>query len=89
MEALKAFGIQRSLSNKGWPCDNEVAEATFIKTELANQRQFKSLEQLNLELWDYIHGYNHHRLHGTLKCKNLYFLSSLVLTIQTENMKVV
>lgn len=56
-EALKTFGIQRSLSMKGYPYDNAVAEATFkvFKTEFANQAHFTSLEQLALELGDYVH----------------------------------
>lgn len=37
-EALETFNIQRSLSMKGCPYDNAVAEATFkvFKTEFAN-----------------------------------------------------
>ena len=67
-ETLAAFGIKRSLSKKGCPYDNAVAEATFklFKTEFANQRQFHTLEQLALELSDHVHWYNHHRIHGTL-----------------------
>jgi len=67
-EALEMFGIQRSLSMKGCPYDNAVAEATFkvFKTEFANQVQFASLEQLALELDDYVHWFNNIRIHGTL-----------------------
>lgn len=67
-EALATFGIQRSLSKKGCPYDNAVAEATFkiFKTEFANQRQFQSLKQLSVELRDYVHWFNEHRIHGTL-----------------------
>ena len=56
-EALETFGIQRSLSMKGCPYDNAVVEATFkvFKTEFANQAHFTSLEQLALELDDYVH----------------------------------
>jgi putative transposase len=45
-EALEAFGIQRSLSMKGCPYDNAVAEAMFkvFKTEFANGAHFLSLE---------------------------------------------
>ena len=45
---LQAFGIKRSLSMKGCPYDNAVAEATYkiIKTEFINQRTFSSLAQL-------------------------------------------
>jgi len=67
-EALKTFGIQRSLSMKGCPYDNAVAEATFkvFKTEFANGAHFSSLEQLALELDDYVHWFNNIRIHGTL-----------------------
>ena len=67
-EALETFGIQRSLSMKGCPYDNAVAEAMFkvFKTEFANQAHFSSLEQLALELNDYVHWFNNIRIHGTL-----------------------
>lgn len=67
-EALTTFQIRRSLSLKGCPYDNAVAEATFkiFKTECIRGRHFESLEQLKLELDDYIHWYNHIRIHGTL-----------------------
>ncbi|MEI4791291.1 IS3 family transposase, partial [Bacillus sp. FJAT-53060] len=59
-EALKTFQIKRSLSFKGSPYDNAVAEAMFkvIKTEFVNHAHF--------ELFDYVHWYNHIRIHGTL-----------------------
>lgn len=67
-EALETFGITRSLSMKGCPYDNAVAEAMFkvFKTEFAHQAHFSSLEQLALELADYVHWFNHIRIHGTL-----------------------
>ncbi|WP_096200291.1 IS3 family transposase [Bacillus sp. FJAT-45350] len=67
-EALKTFGIERSLSNKGTPYDNAVAEATFkvIKTEFVNGRVFSNQPELDLELFDYVHWYNHVRIHGSL-----------------------
>jgi putative transposase len=53
---------------KGCPYDNAVAEATFkiIKTEFVKGVYFKNLEQLKLELDDYVHWFNHIRIHGTL-----------------------
>ena len=47
-EVIDAFKNKRSLSMKGWPYDNAVAEATFkiFKTEFANNYHFESLEQL-------------------------------------------
>jgi putative transposase len=67
-EILESFQIQRSLSMKGCPYDNAVAESTFrlIKKEFVSSRRFSTLEQLRLELADYIHWVNHIRLHGTL-----------------------
>lgn len=67
-EALKTFDIKRSLSKKGCPYDNAVAEATFkiIKTEFVRGKHFTSLEELTRELNDYVHWFNHIRIHGTL-----------------------
>jgi len=67
-ELLDAFKINRSLSLKGCPYDNAVAEATFklIKTEFIQRRFFVSSEQLALELADYVHWFNNVRLHGSL-----------------------
>lgn len=67
-EALETFGIERSLSRKGCPYDNAVAEATFksIKTEFINEYHFKDLEELEWRLAEYIHWYNHHRRHSAL-----------------------
>ncbi|WP_404810001.1 IS3 family transposase [Metabacillus halosaccharovorans] len=67
-EALATFNIQRSLSMKGCPYDNAVAEATFkiIKTEFIKGRHFDSLEELEKELQQYINWFNYKRIHGTL-----------------------
>ncbi|SHG76657.1 Transposase InsO and inactivated derivatives [Virgibacillus chiguensis] len=67
-EALAAFQIERSLSSKGCPYDNAVAESTFksFKTEFVNGRAFKHLQQLQLELADYVHWFNHCRIHENL-----------------------
>ncbi|WP_100330323.1 IS3 family transposase [Bacillus xiapuensis] len=67
-EATEAFGIQPSLSAKECPDDNAVAEATYksFKIEFVYQRTFHSLEQLDLELRDYVNWFNHIRIHQTL-----------------------
>ena len=67
-ETLNAFNITRSLSRKGSPHDNAVAEATFktIKTEFVKCNTFDYIQQLRLHLADYVHWYNHHRLHSRL-----------------------
>ena len=45
-DTLKAFHIKRSLSMKGCPYDNAVAEATFkvVKTEFVYNERFESLD---------------------------------------------
>lgn len=67
-EVINAFNIKRSLSHKGCPYDNAVAEATYkiIKTEFAFNRIFDSLEQLMLQLADYVNRFNNIRIHGAL-----------------------
>lgn len=67
-EVLDTFKIRRSLSMKGCPYDNAVAEATFkiFKTEFANNYHFESLDQLELMLADYVNWFNNFRIHSTL-----------------------
>ncbi|BAB04054.1 transposase (06) [Halalkalibacterium halodurans C-125] len=67
-QALETFGIERSLSEKGTPYDNAVAEATFktIKTEFVRGAVFSSQQELDLELFDYVHWFNTIRIHGSL-----------------------
>lgn len=67
-ETLEAFGITRSLSTKGCPYDNAVIESTnhILKTEFIHQHHFRSLHELECLLFDYIHWYNHKRLHSSL-----------------------
>ena len=65
---LDIFGIERSLSEKGSPYDNAVAEAfnKVMKTEFVYQKEFRSLSQLKLELAEYVYWYNNLRIHGSL-----------------------
>lgn len=65
---LKTFKIERSLSNKGTPYDNAVAEAGFkiVKTEFSFNRIFNNQKELSLELLDYVNWYNTIRIHGSL-----------------------
>ncbi|HHX57955.1 MAG TPA: IS3 family transposase [Clostridiales bacterium] len=67
-EVLTAFNIKRSLSHKGCPYDNAVAEATYkiFKTEFAFNRIFDSLEHLNAQLADFVNWFNNKRIRGTL-----------------------
>lgn len=68
-EVLEAFKIKRSLSTKGCPYDNAVAEATMkaLKTEFVKQMKFENLEQLETELFDYVNWYNNFRPHSSLQ----------------------
>jgi putative transposase len=67
-KTLDTFNIKRSLSMKGCPYDNAVAEATFktIKTEFTKGNYFDSLEELKYELFDYVNWFNNHRIHSSL-----------------------
>lgn len=62
---LEAFHITRSLSKKGCPYDNAVAEATFKSMKMECLRdEFRNIEHLKLELADYVNWYNNIRLHS-------------------------
>ena len=65
---LETFEIDRSLSKKGTPRDNAVAEAAYktLKTEFIHTMTFTTLDELKLFLMDYINWYNNHRLHSSL-----------------------
>lgn len=67
-EVLKTFKIKRSLSMKGCPYDNAVAEATFkiFKTEFMKNYHFDSLDHLEIMLTDYVNWFNNIRIHSTL-----------------------
>lgn len=65
---ITAFGIDRSLSAKGKPIDNAVAESMYniLKTEMVFEETFKNLDDLELHLFDFVNWYNNVRLHGSL-----------------------
>lgn len=67
-DALETFEIKRSLSLKGSPYDNAVAEAMFkvIKTEFVYGQHFETQAELDLELFNYVHWFNHIRIHSTI-----------------------
>jgi len=67
-QILSAFGIERSLSPKGSPTDNAVAESMYniIKTEFVFDREFVDLAEFKLLWFDYANWYNHVRIHGSL-----------------------
>ena len=67
-DVIETFGIKRSLSAKGSPYDNAPLESfnNILKTECIKRRKFNTLEELKLELMDYVNWYNNHRIHGSL-----------------------
>ena len=67
-EVITTFEIQRSLSMKGCPYDNAVAEATFklFKTEFVCGKNFTSLLELRQELESYVKWFNNVRTHSSL-----------------------
>lgn len=69
---IETFEITRSLSKKGCPYDNAVAESAFnvFKTEFSKQQVFASLEQLKLLMADYINWDNNIRIHSSLGYMN-------------------
>lgn len=79
-KTLQGFGIKRSLSKKGCPYDNAVAESTYkiIKTEFTFNKTFDTLDDLKIQLADYVNWFNNHRIHGALgyltpsQFKNIY-----------------
>jgi transposase InsO family protein len=67
-EIITAFGINRSLSAKGTPVDNAVAEAMYsiVKTEFAFGEVFTDYDELELKWFDFVNWYNNIRIHGSL-----------------------
>lgn len=65
---LHAFGMKRSLSAKGSPYDNAVMESLYnaMKTEMVFGATFDTLDDLELELFQFVNWYNNRRLHGSL-----------------------
>lgn len=67
-EILTTFEIERSLSKKGCPYDNAVAESTYksFKVEFVYPTKFETLAELQLQVFDYVNWWNHLRIHGAL-----------------------
>jgi transposase InsO family protein len=66
---LKAHGCKQSMSRKGNCWDNAVAESFFgtLKNELVHHEKYKTREQAQLSIFDYIElFYNKRRMHSHL-----------------------
>ena len=60
----KSYGITPSMSRRGNPYDNALAENFFsiLKTECIYRTKLKTYEEARLILSEYIHFYNNHRI---------------------------
>lgn len=65
---LDGFGIERSLSRKGYPYDNAIDESTnkMLKAELVYRETFGTTRELRVRPADYVHWCNNFRIHSTL-----------------------
>jgi putative transposase len=61
---LKAQKIRQSMSRKGNCLDNATMESFFgtLKSEFFYLNKFRSLDELEVGIKDYIHYYNHDRI---------------------------
>ncbi|KAA0547669.1 transposase [Bacillus sp. BGMRC 2118] len=84
-DALATFNIQRSLSIKGYPCDNAVAEAPFniIKTAFIKGCHFDSLQKLENQLQQYV---NWSLVVNIIDCNLLHSMYTHVLLLQLHLM---
>ena len=60
----KSYGITLSMSRRGNPYDNALAENFFsiLKTECIYRTKLKNYEEARLLIGEYIHFYNHQRI---------------------------
>lgn len=60
----QSYGITPSMSRKGNPYDNALAENFFsiLKTECIYRTKLKTYEEASLLIDEYIHFYNHERI---------------------------
>ena len=66
---LKDKGIRQSMSRKGNCLDNSLAENFFglLKSELFYMKEYKTIEELEKDIIEYINYYNNKRIKGKLK----------------------
>ena len=66
---LKEKGIRQSMSRKGNCLDNSLAENFFglLKSELLYMKEYKTIEELEKDIIEYIDYYNNKRIKGKLK----------------------
>lgn len=67
-EMFEVFGVTRSLSKRGCPHDDAVAESAdkMLRAEFVYRESFGSLEELRVKLSDCVWWYSHERMHSAL-----------------------
>ncbi len=68
VECLRQHGVRISMSRRGNPYDNAFAES-FMKTlkyEEVYLTEYQDLADAKAHIGDFLHDYNHHRLHSAL-----------------------
>lgn len=67
-ELVESAGMVRSMSRKGTPLDNAMAESFLHtpKAELVHQKGFENEVEATAWMGDYLRLYNHERLHAGL-----------------------
>lgn len=67
-ELVESAGMVRSMSRKGTPLDNAMAESFFhtLKAELVHHRDFANEIEATAWIGEYLRFYNHERLHSGL-----------------------
>lgn len=66
VNTLKEHNLQMSMSRKGHCWDNATMESFFhsLKTEMIYFNQFTTLQEARRHIVDYMHFYNHERIHS-------------------------
>lgn len=61
---LDEYGVRQSMSRRGNCLDNAVIESFFavLKTEMYHGQHYKSIEELEAAITEYLHYYNHERI---------------------------
>jgi putative transposase len=86
-QALSDHSVLASCGSVGDAYDNALAESFVdtIKTELINDRVWRTQSQLELAIVEYIGWYNHDRLHGALGDRPPAEYEALVLTTALQS----
>jgi putative transposase len=72
VKELKLYGFQISMSRKGNPCDNAIAESFMktLKSEEVHLWGYRRMENVQQRIPHFIEDvYNHKRLHSAIGCR--------------------